>query len=113
MAALDAETLLVSLVSSQPLRRRYERDLLREVGSKGLARARVALATDPEGLASEAEHVLCPDIAEPIPDLYRPMLDVIFGQLLGLFASIRCGLKPDSPSPTGAISRVVQNVAIY
>lgn len=113
MAALDAETLFVSLVSSQPQRRRYELDLLREVGGKRLARARVAIATNPEGLAGDAEHVLAPDTAETIPDLYRPMLDVIFGQLLGLFASIRCGLKPDAPSPTGAISRVVQNVAIY
>jgi tagatose-6-phosphate ketose/aldose isomerase len=38
---------------------------------------------------------------------------VIFGQLLGLFASIHYGLKPDIPSPNGAISRVVQNVDIY
>jgi tagatose-6-phosphate ketose/aldose isomerase len=113
MAALDAETLFVSLVSSHPQKRRYELDLLREVGSKRLARARVAIATNPEGLAGDAEHVLAPETAEAIPDLYRPMLDVIFGQLLGLFASIRCGLKPDAPSPTGAISRVVQNVAIY
>lgn len=113
MAALDPETLFVALVSSHPQRRRYELDLLREVGSKGLAKERVAIATDPDGLASGAEHVLSPGIAEPIPDLYRPMLDVIFGQLLGLFASIRCGLRPDAPSPTGAINRVVQNVEIY
>ena len=46
-------------------------------------------------------------------DLYRPVLDVLFGQLLGLFASLRTGLKPDTPSPTGAINRVVQNVSIY
>lgn len=113
MAALDRETLLVSLVSSQPQRRRYEVDLLREIGNKGLAAARVAVAAAPDGLRGEAEHVLAPGIAEAIPDLCRPVLDVIFGQLLGLFASIECGLKPDAPSPSGAISRVVQNVGIY
>jgi tagatose-6-phosphate ketose/aldose isomerase len=57
--------------------------------------------------------VLTPGTKEAIPDLYRPVLDVIFGQLLGLFASIHYGLKPDIPSPNGAISRVVQNVDIY
>jgi tagatose-6-phosphate ketose/aldose isomerase len=113
MAALNAQTLFVSLVSSQRQRRHYEVDLLREVGSKGLARARVAIATEPDGLGESAEHVLSPMNEELVPDLYRPALDVIFGQLLGLFASIRCGLKPDAPSPTGAISRVVQNVDIY
>jgi tagatose-6-phosphate ketose/aldose isomerase len=113
MAALDAETLFVSLLSTQPQRRRYELDLLREIGSKHLARTRVAVATDADQLSSEADFVLTPEIDTVIPDLYRPVLDVLFGQLLGLFASIQVGLKPDVPSPNGAISRVVQNVGIY
>jgi tagatose-6-phosphate ketose/aldose isomerase len=113
MAALNPETLFVSLMSSQHQRRQYEMDLLREVGSKELAAARVAIATEPAGLRANAEYVLSPAGANPVPDLYRPVLDVIFGQLLGLFASIRCGLKPDAPSPSGAISRVVQNVDIH
>ncbi len=113
MAALDHETLFVSLVSSQTQRRQYEIDLLREIGSKELVRTRVAIATESEGLRADAEYVLTPDRTYTIPDLYRPVLDVIFGQLLGLFASIQAGLKPDNPSPHGAISRVVQNVGIY
>jgi tagatose-6-phosphate ketose/aldose isomerase len=86
---------------------------LREVGSKQLVRTRVAVATDPDSLEAHADFVLTPGTKEPIPDLCRPVLDVIFGQLLGLFASIQFGLKPDDPSPSGAISRVVQNVDIY
>ena len=113
MAALDQETLFVALVSSQSQRRQYEVDLLREIGSKDLVRTRVAVAIDPESLRAEADFVLTPETRDPIPDLYRPVLDVMFGQLLGLFASIECGLKPDLPSPNGAISRVVQNVDIY
>lgn len=113
MAALNRETLLVALVSSQPQRRRYEVDLLREIGSKDLVRTRVAVATQADSLRAEADSVLTPGTVDAIPDLYRPMIDVMFGQLLGLFASIHCGLKPDLPSPNGAISRVVQNVDIY
>lgn len=114
MAALDHDTLFISFVSSQPQRRKYETDLLGEIGSKELVTTRVIVAS--EGAASlraHAEHVLSPDLDASIPDAYRPVLDVLFGQLLGLFASIRCGLKPDEPSPTGAISRVVQNIGIY
>lgn len=114
MAALNRDTLFVSLISSQPQRRKYELDLLREIGSKGLVRTRVAItAADSDALRSDAEHVLAPSMDAAIPDLYRPPLDVLFGQLLGLFASIHFGLKPDVPSPNGAISRVVQNVGIY
>ena len=114
MAALDRETLLVNFVSSQAQRRRYDLDLLREIGRKGLVNVRIAVATrDAEGLRGEAEYVLAPHCAGDIPDLCRPVLDVIFAQLLGLFSSMHYGLKPDSPSPNGAISRVVESVGIY
>ena len=46
-------------------------------------------------------------------DAYRQPVDALFGQLPGLFASLRQGLKPDAPSPNGAISRVVSEVKIY
>jgi len=111
MAALDGNTLFVSLVSSDPRRRQYDLDLLREIDSKGLVRTRVAVASD--RFRANADYVLSPRNIEAVPDLYRPVLDVIFGQLLGLFASIQFGLKPDVPSPNGAISRVVQNVEIH
>lgn len=46
-------------------------------------------------------------------DAHRPVIDVIFGQLLGLYCSVARGLKPDSPSPSGVISRVVDKFRIY
>jgi len=114
MAAIDADTLFVSLVASQPQRRNYDLDLLREVGDKSLGRTRLAIATsDLAGLGPLADAVLAPERSYDIPDFYRPVLDVIFGQLLGMFASLQFGLKPDAPSPSGAINRVVQNVEIY
>jgi tagatose-6-phosphate ketose/aldose isomerase len=113
MAALDRETLLVALLASESPRRNYEIDLLREIGRKQLVRTRVAVAADGRGLDGVAEHVLAPQPLAALPDAYRPVLDVLFGQLLGLFASIRAGLKPDDPSPNGAISRVVPELRTY
>lgn len=110
MAALDSSTLFVNLVATEPRRRHYDLNLLREIGAKRLARARIAIAADPDRLAQAADRVLAPHAPAAIPDLYRPPLDVLFGQLFGLFASMRCGLKPDDPSPNGAISRVVQAI---
>lgn len=114
MAALQHHTLFVSLVSSQPQRRKYEIDLLREIGAKELVATRVAVSLDnPESLQADAEKILTPGIDAAVADSYRPVLDVLFGQLLGLFASLHHGLKPDHPSPSGAISRVVQSFGIY
>ena len=115
MAALDEETLLVCFLSSSEPRRRYEIDLLREIGEKRLVRTRVSVAGSGGALRQidAAEHFLTTSRRWNIPDFYLPMVDVIFGQLMGLFSSLELGLKPDTPSPNGAISRVVQTIEIY
>ena len=114
MAALDHDTLFVCLLSGDRRVQEYERDLLEEIGTKRLVRTRVVVAGAGGAVKnSGAEHLLAPAPPLAVADEYRPALDVIFGQLLGLFCSLRLDLHPDCPSPNGAISRVVQNVSIH
>jgi tagatose-6-phosphate ketose/aldose isomerase len=114
MAALDQETLFVCFLSSNKRVQDYERHLLEEIGSKRLVTTRVLVAgSEKAGMNSLAEHFLAPAVPIAVADDYRPAVDVIFGQLLGLFFSLRWSLQPDCPSPNGAISRVVQNVSIH
>lgn len=114
LAALNEETLFVCYVSGDSRKRRYAIDLLQEVGSKGVVPARVAVGlAAKDAQAGTAEYFVAADTAKTIPDEYRPPLDVIFAQLLGLFFSLRCSLKPDVPSPKGVISRVVQHFNIH
>ncbi|HEV2863218.1 MAG TPA: hypothetical protein VGX48_19550 [Pyrinomonadaceae bacterium] len=113
LSAVDAETLVVGFLSGDGRRRAYELDLLREVEGKGLAGGIVAVWPGREPQAGEFDTSLSLGLAEGFDDLYRPPLDVIFGQLLGLFSSLGQGLKPDTPSPKGAITRVVAGVQIH
>jgi len=114
MAALDKTTLLVAFLSSREHVARYERDLLQELMRKRLVKTQVVVGGHSElPLNGFADRYLSPDIRTAVPDDYRPAVDVLFGQLLGLFFSLRCNLMPDRPSPDGVISRVVQNVKIY
>lgn len=114
LAALNEETLFVCFISGDHRRQRYEIDLLQEIGEKEVVPARVAVSLQPsEKLKAVSEYLIVPGARLLIPDAYRPPLDVIVGQLLGLFFSLRCNLKPDAPSPKGVISRVVQNVNIH
>ena len=111
MAALDENTLFVCFLSSIEPVQAYERALLREIKNKKLVSTRVAVWAAPgSARKSVAEYDLIVSEHEFVADEYRPVLDVIFGQMLGLFFSIRSGLQPDCPSPNGAISRVVQSV---
>jgi tagatose-6-phosphate ketose/aldose isomerase len=114
MSSLDNHTLFVAFLSSDPFRRGYELDLLDEISRKCLGRARIAVtANHVEGLSSLVDYMLSLNLGTGFADHYRPALDVMLGQLLGLFASLRSGLKPDQPSPGGVITRVVSPIRIY
>jgi tagatose-6-phosphate ketose/aldose isomerase len=119
LSFLDKQTLVVAYLASDAGTRSYESDLLRELREKQLG---VTIAATGFALTQEirdmAQVVLELDSENRTgphtpPDALRPPLDVIFGQLLGLFFSLEAGLKPDTPSPSGAISRVVSHVKIH
>lgn len=112
MAALDRESLFVCFLSGDKRVQPYERDLLREIGAKRLAKRRVVVGNSELVTDSYADDYLAPEVGG-IADEYRAPVDVMFGQLLGLFSSLRWNLMPDSPSPDGVISRVVENVSIH
>lgn len=113
MAALDTRTLFVCFVSGEERRARYARDLLREIGEKGIVGERIAVGPAPaqKEIAPYCDSYLA--LEDGIDDAYRPVVDVIFGQLLGLYYSVARELKPDSPSPGGVINRVVEKFRIY
>jgi len=113
MAALDQETLFVCFVSGDRRRAQYAKDLLQEIGEKDVVAERIAVglkSVEPD--FSSACDVYLPINAD-LDDAYRPVLDVIFGQLLGLYCSVAHRLRPDSPSAGGVINRVVRKFRIY
>lgn len=114
LSSVDGRTLFVAFLSSEPRRRGYELDLLREIDRKRLGRVRTVITVQGiDDVSSLADYCLSLDCRSDFPDLLRPVLDVMLGQLLGLFASMRHGLKPDQPSPSGTISRVVSPIKLY
>ena len=114
MSSVNEQTVFVEFLSSEPARRGYELDLLREIDRKRLGRVRLAVTCgDGEDVSDLADYSLSVGAGLDFPDYFRPIIDVMLGQLLGLFASMRCGLKPDQPSPSGTITRVVQPIKLY
>jgi tagatose-6-phosphate ketose/aldose isomerase len=113
LSAVDEETLVVGFLSGDERRRSYELDLLREVTGKGLAGRLLSIWPGESAEGGGFGEALSLGLGARVEDLYRPPLDVLFGQLFGLFCSLGQGLTPDTPSPKGAISRVVSQVQIY
>jgi tagatose-6-phosphate ketose/aldose isomerase len=110
-SALDADTLVLVYVSTDPYTRRYDLDIIAEIRAQ---------------LGQEAVAVLS---TEPIPETHGPAvllpgLDgfdaalvalpyLIFAQYLALFTALEHGKTPDNPFPSGEVNRVVQGVTIY
>ncbi len=113
MAAVNGRSLIFLFMSQDQRRKPYELDMLKELKDKGLGRKIIAVSPYREGLEDLAGAVLDYRLDSPLPDGMLSVLVAVVGQLVGLFASLSCGLKPDTPSPSGVISRVVQGIRIH
>jgi tagatose-6-phosphate ketose/aldose isomerase len=110
MSFLRHDTLVLGWLSNDPVRRRYEEDLLAELRAKNLGRI-VCIGTPlaPPELADAVVAAAVPDL----PDQLRVPFEIVFAQLLAYSLSLRAGLDPDNPSPDGVITRVVQGVRLH
>jgi tagatose-6-phosphate ketose/aldose isomerase len=110
MSFVRPDTLVLCLLSRDPVRRSYEIDLIHELRSKRIGYiVGIADRTDSEGLFDE----VIPAVAPHVSDDLRTPYEIVVPQLLGYHLSLGLGLNPDNPSPEGVINRVVQGVKIH
>jgi len=114
MSYIDKDTLVVCFLSSEPRLRAYESDLIGELDRKRLGLRKVILGEDvPASFRRQDDTLLeCRGLAE-IGDENAPVLDVMAGQLLATFRCLEEGLRPDAPSETGVIHRVVESFPVH
>ena len=101
-------TLVVVFVSNDSLTRGYDLDIIEELRGDGQSGAVLAISAQP----IDGEALQVPSLARAADvDLLFPY--IVPAQLFGLEASLRLGLAPDLPNPSGTVSRVVQGVRIH
>jgi tagatose-6-phosphate ketose/aldose isomerase len=115
MSAIRPDTLVVAFLSSDPLVRAYERDLLTELDRKGLGSTRVIVGAEvPPGIVASAEAlVLDCKACAPCADEDLTLPDALAGQLLAFSRCLAGGSRPDSPSEDSVITRVVSGFEIH
>ena len=114
MAAVDDRALVVCFLSADDVVRAYEADLVRELKRKGLGARKVLVGAEvPEDLVSPGDLVVDVPGLGAVEDDDATVLDVLVGQTLAFFRCMAIGLRPDSPSDDGVISRVVESFAIH
>ena len=76
-----------------------------------IARRVVLLSDQAFGLENVKEVALgCGGV---LNDIYRVFPYIVYAQLFALLTSLKVENKPDTPSPTGTVNRVVQGVIIH
>ena len=113
MSAVHDHTLIVAFLSSDPMVRAYEVDLLGELDRKELGTRKLIVGSRvPPGMATRPEDVIV-ECGDGLADEDLVLLDVVVGQLLAFFRCLHEGLHPDSPSADGVINRVVGSFTIH
>ena len=112
-AVIDSDTLIVFQFSNNEYVQQYEHDLVMAVneGERGLARVGIG-----ENLAQDLDLDMLISLENneiSLPEEYLAIVSVLPAQMLGFFKSLNLGLKPDTPSASGTITRVVEGVKIY
>ncbi len=112
-AVINEDTLIVYLFSNNDYVLKYEKDLVRAVnqGRKALCSIGV-MENDIDNIDFDLKMQLSCNSSK-IDETFLTVASVLPAQILGFFKSLNLGLKPDTPSESGMITRVVQGVKIY
>jgi tagatose-6-phosphate ketose/aldose isomerase len=101
-------------LSSDLILRAYETDLLRELDQKELGLLKVIVGESvPGDVVGKDDVVLDCTGASQVGDENFAVVDVLVSQLLAFFHCLEIGLRPDSPSESGVINRVVQAFSLH
>lgn len=109
---VDEKSLAFLFVSNDAYTRQYDLDMLEELNADNIANIicsiEVANTTGFSGLTYSF------DLAyKDLPDAYLALPYTAFGQVVSMLTALKVDNKPDTPSPTGTVNRVVKGVIIY
>jgi tagatose-6-phosphate ketose/aldose isomerase len=112
-AVVDESTLMVYIFSNSEYSNQYETDLVRAMENGRKPALQISISESKiKDLNFDLEIVLSNE-SEKLNEEFLTVCQVIPGQLLGFFKSLHLGHKPDNPSVSNSITRVVQGVTIY
>ncbi|AGU80860.1 SIS domain-containing protein [Streptococcus anginosus] len=108
---VNEKTVVVVFGSTDPYTKLYDLDLVREVAGDEIARKVILLTEQKEDLENIEQVIISSQ--QLADDVYRVFPYIVYGQLFALLTALKVKNRPDTPSPTGTVNRVVQGVIIH
>lgn len=109
---VDDKSLVFVFVSNDAYTRKYDIDMLKELNEDSVAQTICGISVD-GNLKFEGTNFLFEGSYAQVPDAYLALPYAMFGQAISLFTAVKVGNRPDTPSPSGTVNRVVKGVNIY
>ena len=111
---ISPDTLIVVYMQTNEYIRQYQIDLVKEISAqRNGEKIFVVDQIEDEALANLVDKYVHIKYNTNITQGLEVLNMVMVGQLFSLLKSIKNGLQPDNPSPSGVINRVVEGVIIY
>lgn len=108
---VDEKTLLFLFVSNDPYTRQYDVDMLTELKTDQIAHTVCGVLAG--AIETTGASFAFQEAGATLPDAYLALPYTIFGQIVSLLTALKVENKPDTPSPTGTVNRVVKGVIIH
>lgn len=110
---INDDTLVIFMNSTNKYTNLYDMDLIREIhGDAGKHKLAVISYEKNEELNNLCNKYIEIN-GEEVPEVYTVFNYMLFGQMFGLFNSLKLGISPDNPRPDGTVNRVVKGVFIH
>lgn len=109
---INDKTLVFIFLSNNEYTRKYDIDMLKEMQGDNIAALICAVGAQGKENFDGKSFVFDKSGAD-LPDVYMALADVMFAQAVSLISAVKRGNKPDTPSPTGTVNRVVKGVILY
>ena len=112
-AIIDNKTLVVYLFSNDSYVQKYEEDLAQSVHAEKNALYTLGIMENDLSNIETDGRIVLSDSTEILDEEFLTIVSTLPAQIIGFYKSLHYGLKPDSPSENGTISRVVRGVNLY
>jgi tagatose-6-phosphate ketose/aldose isomerase len=112
-AVIDSNTLVVYFFSNNLHVQQYEKDLVKAMKNGNNAMFQLGISEEFIAIEGMDAQINFGSKEKKLHEDFLPLCSILPGQLIGFYKSLQLGYMPDSPSVSGAISRVVQGVNIY
>jgi tagatose-6-phosphate ketose/aldose isomerase len=112
-AVIDETTLVVYLFSNNKYSLQYEKDLVGSMKKGKRPLAEIGISESVVDGVNLDHSFTFSENGFTVDEEFMTVCSIVPAQLLGFYKSLQLKLKPDAPSETGAITRVVEGVHIY